>query len=306
METASIDALGTSTEQMPIKPESGTPARDGAAFDEAVSRFQAAMGEVLDGLDLGSLGMDGDIEAPVAETGVLWVGDVKTPSVKVGDTGAADAEAGDVKTADVKVGDIKVPDAEVGDVKTTDVKVGDAKVPDVEVGDVKTADVKVGDTKAPAAEVVDVDAPDVEVADVDPAVVDPAVLVNPMAYNPIVDAPVVQQVVADTMKVAAVDSAESVRSAFLATAVEEVCEAIQVAPGVQPGQGAVRIQLKADVLSGTEVFLEAKGTTITVAFNPATADVAEILSRNITQFQQHLAGRIHNYQIAAKVKGLKS
>ena len=220
METASVDALGTSTEQMPIKPESGTPARDGAAFDEAVSRFQAAMGEGLGGLDLGSLGMGGDVEAPVAE-------------------------------------------------------------------------------------VVDAELPDVEVPDVDPAVVDPTVLVNPMAYNPIADAPVVQQVVADTMKVAAVDSAESVRSAFLATAVEEVCEAIQVAPGVQPGQGEVRIQLKADVLSGTEVFLEAKGTTITVAFNPATADVADILSRNITQFQQHLAGRIHNYQIAAKIK-LKS
>ena len=262
METASIDALGTSTEQMPIKPESGTPARDGAAFDEAVSRFQAAMGEGLGGLDLGALGMGGDVEAPVA-------------------------------------------DAEVGDVKAAGVKVGDVKMPDAEVGDVKTADVKVGDTKAPAAEVVDADTPDVEVPDVDPAVVDPTVLVNPMAYNPIADAPVVQQVVADTMKVAAVDSAESVRSAFLATAVEEVCEAIQVAPGVQPGQGEVRIQLKADVLSGTEVFLEAKGTTITVAFNPATADVAEILSRNITQFQQHLAGRIHNYQIAAKVKGLK-
>ena len=267
METASIDALGTSTEQMPIKPESGTPARDGAAFDEAVSRFQAAMGEGLGGLDLGALGMGGDVEAPVA-----------------------DAEVGDVKAAGVKVGDGKVPAAE-----DAGVKVGDGKVPATEDAGVKTAGVKVGDAKIP----------DVEVPDVDPAVVDPTVLVNPMAYNPIADAPVVQQVVADTMKVAAVDSAESVRSAFLATAVEEVCEAIQVAPGVQPGQGEVRIQLKADVLSGTEVFLEAKGTTITVAFNPATADVAEILSRNITQFQQHLAGRIHNYQIAAKIK-LKS
>ena len=203
METASIDALGSSTEQMPIKPESGAQARDGAAFDEAVNRFKEAMGE---GLDLGGLGLVDGLDL---------------------DEVASDAAAG-------------------------------------------------------------------------------AAVVNPMAYNPIADAPAVQQVVADTMKVAAVDSAESVRSAFLATAVEEVCEAIQVAPGVQPGQGEVRIQLKADVLSGTEVFLEAKGTTITVAFNPATADVAEILSRNITQFQQHLAGRIHNYQIAAKIKELKS
>lgn len=210
METVSIDALGSSTEQMPIKPESGAQARDGAAFDEAVNRFKAAMGE---GLDLGGLGLADGLDL---------------------DEAAPDA----------------APDAAAG------------------------------------------------------AAVDAAV-VNPMAYNPIADAPAVQQVVADTMKVAAVDSAESVRSAFLATAVEEVCEAIQVAPGVQPGQGEVRIQLKADVLSGTEVFLEAKGTTITVAFNPATADVAEILARNITQFQQHLAGRIHNYQIAARVKELK-
>lgn len=244
METASIDALGTSTEQMPIKPESMVQVRDGAAFGEAVSRFQAAMADGLGGLDLGSLGMDVDIEAPVTETG--------SPEIAEG----------------------------------------------------KAASAKAGDAKMSAA--VDVDASDAEVPDVDSAVVDPTVFVNPMAYNPIADAPVVQQVVADTMKVAAVGSAESVRSAFLATAVEEVCEAIQVAPGVQPGQGEVRIQLKADVLSGTEVFLEAKGTTITVAFNPATADVAEILSRNITQFQQHLAGRIHDYQIAAKIKGFKS
>ena len=158
---------------------------------------------------------------------------------------------------------------------------------------------------ASVAETPDADDSGAEAFDGGAVAADPSAVVNPMAYNPVADAPAVQQVVADTMKVAAVDSAESVRSVFLAAAVEEVCEAIQVAPGVQPGQGEVRIQLKADVLSGTEVFLEAKGTTITVAFNPATADVAEVLARNITQFQQHLAGRIHNYQIAARVKELK-
>ena len=251
METVSIDALGSSTEQMPIKPELESQPRDGAAFDEAVSRFRAAMGEGLGGLDLGGLGIEEDVTVPVADG-----------------FGA------------------KVPDAD---------DFG-ARVPVAEAPD----------AKAPAAEAPDVDDLVADVPDGGAASADPSAVVNPMAYNPIADAPVVQQVVADTMKVAAVDSAESVRSAFLASAVEEVCEAIQVAPGVQPGQGEVRIQLKADVLSGTEVFLEAKGTTITVAFNPATADVAEILSRNITQFQQHLAGRIHNYQISARVKELKS
>ena len=126
----------------------------------------------------------------------------------------------------------------------------------------------------------------------------------PMITVPL-DSTAVQQQVSDSLKVTSVESAAAMRSQMLVAAVDEVCEAIQVAPGVQPGQGEVRIQLKADVLSGTEVFLEAKGTTITVAFNPATADVAEILSRNITQFEQHLAGRVHNYQISARVRKLK-
>ena len=126
----------------------------------------------------------------------------------------------------------------------------------------------------------------------------------PMMTVPL-DSTAIEQQVSDTLKVTSVESAAAARSQMLVAAVDEVCEAIQVSPGVQPGQGEVRIQLKADVLSGTEVFLEAKGTTITVAFNPATADVAEILSRNITQFEQHLAGRVHNYQISARVKRLK-
>lgn len=236
METASIDALGTSTEGLPIKQEAQSAMQEGAAFDEAVGRFRAAMGEGLAGVDLGGLGLDEGVSAPV----------------------------------------------------------GDGSCAKVPVGDGSCAKVLV-------AEAPDADDFDLDVPDGGAVAADPSVVVNPMAYNPVADAPVVQQIVGDTMKVAAVDSAESVRSVFLAAAVEEVCEAIQVAPGVQPGQGEVRIQLKADVLSGTEVFLEAKGTTITVAFNPATADVAEVLARNITQFQQHLAGRIHNYQIAAKV-----
>ena len=149
-------------------------------------------------------------------------------------------------------------------------------------------------------------APEVEDATVTPDQPEALIVLQaaPMMTVPL-DSTAVQQQVSDTLKVTSVESAAAMRSQMLVAAVDEVCEAIQVAPGVQPGQGEVRIQLKADVLSGTEVFLEAKGTTITVAFNPATADVAEILSRNITQFEQHLAGRVHNYQISARVRKLK-
>ena len=127
---------------------------------------------------------------------------------------------------------------------------------------------------------------------------DSGAIVNPGAYNPSVDTSVVRQLEVRSLG----DFRVGAHSSFLVAAVKEICAAILIAPGVQPGQGEVRIQLKADVLSGTEVFLEAEGTTITVAFNPATADVAEILSRNITQLQQHLAEGIQNYQIVVKIQ----
>ena len=128
----------------------------------------------------------------------------------------------------------------------------------------------------------------------------------PMAVP--VESAAVQQVVVD-VKVAAADAATA-RTQVLVDAVEAVCDAILVTPGLLRGQGEIRIQLKPEVLSGTEIHIEAKGTTLTVAFNPTTQDAATVLQQNIAQFEQHLAGRIHTYQIAARVnvdeKKLKS
>ena len=239
----SIDELNTATE-MPRQMETPQSMSENTpAFDEAVSRFQTALGGEGLKLDAESLGL----------------GEVATGKMPVA------PETGGVAVA-----------PETG----------------------KVADV-------PATGKMSV-APEVEDATVTPDQPEAQVVLQaaPMMTMPL-DSTAVQQQVSDTLKVTSVESAAAARSQMLVAAVDEVCEAIQVSPGVQPGQGEVRIQLKADVLSGTEVFLEAKGTTITVAFNPATADVAEILSRNITQFEQHLAGRVHNYQISARVKRLK-
>ena len=109
----------------------------------------------------------------------------------------------------------------------------------------------------------------------------------------------VRQVVADA-KVATVDAATA-RTQVLVDAVEAVCDTILVSPGLLRGQGEIRIQLKPEVLSGTEIHIEARGATLTVAFHPTTQDAATVLQQNIAQFEQHLAGRIHNYQIAARV-----
>ena len=98
-------------------------------------------------------------------------------------------------------------------------------------------------------------APEVEDATVTPDQPEAQVVLQaaPMMTMPL-DSTAVQQQVSDTLKVTSVESAAAVRSQMLVAAVDEVCEAIQVSPGVQPGQGEVRIQFKADVLSGTEVF----------------------------------------------------
>lgn len=244
----SIDELNTATE-MPQQTEAppATP-ENKQAFDEAVSRFQTALGGVGEhgalSLELGGDGLGGDELGGDELGGELCMRQ-----------GAGKLAGGKLCGADVK----------------------DSAVP------------RFDDST---------DVPDQSGAQV-------VLQAAPMMTVPLESA-AVQQQVSDSLKVASVESAAAMRSQMLVSAVEEVCEAIQVSPGVQPGQGEVRIQLKADVLSGTVVFLEAKGTTITVAFNPATADVAEILSRNITQFEQHLAGRVHNYQISARVRKLKS
>ena len=159
------------------------------------------------------------------------------------------------------------------------------------------------DALAPLDDLDLADAPEADASEADAS----GAVASGAAFVPLTqDAALQTPAVGDGLSVSAVDVAASTRSQMLSAAVEELCEAIQVSPGVQPGQGEVRIQLKADVLAGTEVFLEAKGTTLSVAFNPATADVAEVLARNITQLEQHLAERVHNYQIATKVKRLKS
>ena len=269
----SIDELNTATE-MPrqvenpqMKPENQQ------AFDEAVSRFQTALGGEGLKLDAESLGL-GD-----AATGKMPVAPESGKMPVAPESGVA-LESGKMPVA------LESDDSAI----SPEVKSGRAVAPRP-LRSARGADPTCGNQG------FDVDYPDQPEA---PVVLQSA----PMMTVPL-DSTAVQQQVSDTIKVTSVESAAALRSQMLVSAVEEVCEAIQVSPGVQPGQGEVRIQLKADVLSGTVVFLEAKGTTITVAFNPATADVAEVLSRNITQFEQHLAGRVHNYQISARVRKLK-
>ncbi|MBQ6470988.1 MAG: flagellar hook-length control protein FliK [Victivallales bacterium] len=102
------------------------------------------------------------------------------------------------------------------------------------------------------------------------------------------------------------NSAATARTEGIAEVVEAVCHAIEVTSGeIHGGEGTVRIQLKPDVLDGAEVTLTARNQTLTVAFQAVTTEAQALLERNLSQLEQHLAGRIHNYQIAVSVRRTK-
>lgn len=261
---------------------------DGAAFQDAVARFQAAMG-------ISAGGCVADFESPevvakspevdVQSTEVATLPRSGVPAASEGNAAAAASSASLNTLTEVTANrsgedTVSPPVAPVGDVHL-DSPASAPRSPAV-------ATLRKGGASAASEQDAAVTAapPDA------PLVIALDVPVGSVAVQP----------VAADVKTAAVDAA-SVRTQVLADAVEAVCDAILVSPGILRGQGEMMVRLKPEVLSGTEIHIEAKGSTLTVAFNPATADVAEILSRNLAQFEQHLAGRIRNYQIAAKIKG---
>lgn len=261
---------------------------DGAAFQDAVARFQAAMG-------ISAGGCVADFESPevvakspevdVQSTEVATLPRSGVPAASEGNAAAAASSASLNTLTEVTANrsgedTVSPPVAPVGDVHL-DSPASAPRSP--AVATLRKGGASAASEQDAAVTAAPPDAPLVIALDVP------------------VGSVVVQPVAAD-VKTAAVDAA-SVRTQVLADAVEAVCDAILVSPGILRGQGEMMVRLKPEVLSGTEIHIEAKGSTLTVAFNPATADVAEILSRNLAQFEQHLAGRIRNYQIAAKIKG---
>ncbi|MBR4172440.1 MAG: hypothetical protein IKR48_12380 [Kiritimatiellae bacterium] len=111
--------------------------------------------------------------------------------------------------------------------------------------------------------------------------------------NPLLSAEAVQ---------AATATAARARTLELVEAVEAVAETIRVSPGDLRGEGEVRIFLKSNVLDGSEIRLEAKSGTLSVAFHPATPDVAQLIEQNRAQLEMRLAERVHAFQISVSVK----
>lgn len=119
-----------------------------------------------------------------------------------------------------------------------------------------------------------------------------------------IQAPVVQMQTADVgTQISNVDF-QTLRAQF-AAAVNTVVEALAVSPALAAtGEGEIRIQLKADVLDGSSIKLEAKGGELKIIVTPASRAAEETLLRHHESFQAHLAERVVNWRINVGVAAL--
>ena len=88
----------------------------------------------------------------------------------------------------------------------------------------------------------------------------------------------------------------------LVEAARAVADTLLVTPGLLRGEGEIRIQLRPDVLDGTEIHIAVAGRQLTVAFTPPTHELAALIEQSRPQLTAHLAERIHSFQIAVDVR----
>jgi len=96
--------------------------------------------------------------------------------------------------------------------------------------------------------------------------------------------------------------AEAVSSAVLLQAAEAVADALLVTPGLLRGQGEVLVQLRPDVLEGTEVKISVTGRQLEVVFQPQTVDMAVMIESCRSQLVQHLAAKIVSFNVSVDVR----
>lgn len=119
-----------------------------------------------------------------------------------------------------------------------------------------------------------------------------------------IQTPVVQ-IQSSDIRVQAPDAVLQSPRAHLAAAVNAVVETLAVSPALAAtGEGEIRIQLKADVLDGSSIRLEAKGGELKITVTPASRAAEEMLLKHHESFQAHLAERVVNWRINVGVAAL--
>jgi len=91
-------------------------------------------------------------------------------------------------------------------------------------------------------------------------------------------------------------------SDVLVQAAEAVADTILVSPGLLRGEGEIRVQLKPDVLDGSEIRIGVSGKNLDVSFVPRTYDMSALIEQCRPQLEQHLAARIHRFTVKVSVE----
>ena len=110
----------------------------------------------------------------------------------------------------------------------------------------------------------------------------------------------------------AITAVDSVKAAFAPTEVlptetffevaNAVADVLLVSPGLLRGEGEMRVQLKPDVLEGSEICISVTGRQLAIQFTPRTSDVAVLIEQNRPQLEQHLAARFQTFALVVDVR----
>ena len=110
------------------------------------------------------------------------------------------------------------------------------------------------------------------------------------------------EVVRAQAAVSAVAPVAPTSSAVLVEAAQAVADTLLVSPGLLRGQGEIVVQLRPDVLEGTEVRIAVTGRQLDVQFRPTTVDMSVLLENGRTQIASHLSAKIATFNVTVDVR----
>lgn len=92
-----------------------------------------------------------------------------------------------------------------------------------------------------------------------------------------------------------------VRTDVLVEAATAVADALLVSPSLMRGEGEILVQLKPDVLEGSQIRISVQGKTLDVAFQTPTEQMMQLLTTRLPELQQHLVAALPAFTFTVKV-----
>ena len=92
-----------------------------------------------------------------------------------------------------------------------------------------------------------------------------------------------------------------VRTDVLVEAATAVADTLLVTPGLMRGEGEILVQLKPDVLEGSQIRISVQGKTLDVAFQTPTEQLMQMLTTRLPELQQHLVTALPAFSFKVNV-----